>query len=629
MGKIKSLFEEQKADIKDVFLKYISTIIAVFLLCIVVIAEMDSSSNSWDIYEQIIGFFLIYACGSFFIETLFNNNKIIMYVVNVFLSFILTILGFNLDVWVSEAALETYAKFFFLYIMLILGISIYVIIKNSGLSFQRYANTVVLNFLKWGFIFIIFNIGIVIILGIFNSLIFRIDIFEFVTKFELLLAGILYFPYALICVLAKREERSKFYKVVIKYILMPMLIIAMAIIYIYILKMLFTASVPKNEVFGICAGVFCLGFVISTMAYAYIDADGENADVDLNRAEQEMAGYKNSGNSDIGSENEGIGNLGIYDKIIKYFKYGFIPMVLLEIYAVGVRISAYGVTEDRYIGVVFIIAQIIYLLWEPIDKLLSGFKKKDSLPVDSSMAVQNDTVYGQAPVKKNDNAVGYGKGYEKLIFVAILIYIFTIIVPFTSIEYICFASQKKRMENAIEKNDYVTAYSAYSQINYNKYGKKYIDKSYSKEDIEKLHENYNEAKGYGENDYYYYETYINPNYEQSDIEIEGYSRMYTFDSYIYDKVDYKSETLRIEPDTQKAGLEFTVNNLSEIVENALTDYGYYNNNNGRNNYDYSRKPAREYIYGDKKLIITSISFYYYEDGKTINNLSLRGYVLLK
>ncbi|MBQ8913090.1 MAG: DUF4153 domain-containing protein [Lachnospiraceae bacterium] len=603
MGKIKSLFEEQKADIKDVFLKYISTIIAVFLLCIVVIAEIDSSSNSWDIYEQVMGFFLIYACGSFFIETLFNNNKIIMYVVNAFVSLILTIIGFNLDEWISEAALETYAKFFFLYIMLILGISIYVIIKNSGLSFQRYANTVILNFLKWGLIFFIFNAGIVIILGIFNSLIFEIDEFDLITKFELLLAGIMYFPYALICVLAKKEERSKFNKVVVKYILMPMLIIAMAIIYIYILKMLFTLSVPKNEVFGICAGVFCLGFVISTMAYAYIDADGENADADLNRAEQEIAGYKNSGNSDAGSENEGIGNLGIYDKIIKYFKYGFIPMVLLEIYAVGVRISAYGVTEDRYMGVVFIIAQIIYLLWEPIDKLISGFRKKD-------------------------NAVGYGKGYEKLIFVAILIYIFTIIVPFTSIEYICFASQKKRMENAIEKNDYVTAYSAYSQINYNKYGKKYIDKSYSKEDIEKLYENYNEAKGYGENDYYYYETYINPNYEQSDIEIYGYSRMYTFDSYIYDKIDYKSETLRIEPDTQKVSAGFDVK-LNEIVEDALTDYGYNYNSDGRNNYDYSKKPAREYIYGDKKLIITSISFYYYEDGKTINNLSLRGYVLLK
>lgn len=583
MGKIKSLFEEQKADIKDVFLKYISTIIAVFLLCIVVIAEMDSSSNSWDTYEQIIGFFLIYACGSFFIETLFNNNKIIMYVVNAFVSLILTIIGFNLDEWVSEAALETYAKFFFLYIMLILGISIYVIIKNSGLSFQRYANTVILNFLKWGLIFFIFNAGIVIILGIFNSLIFEIDEFDLITKFELLLAGILYFPYALICVLAKKEERSKFNKVVVKYILMPMLIIAMAIIYIYILKMLFTLSVPKNEVFGICAGVFCLGFVISTMAYAYIDADDEK--------------------SDAGSENEGIGNLGIYDKIIKYFKYGFIPMVLLEIYAVGVRIIAYGVTEDRYMGVVFIIAQIIYLLWEPIDKLIAGFRK-------------------------NDNAVGYGKGYEKLIFVAILIYIFTIIVPFTSIEYICYASQKKRMENAIEKNDYVTAYSAYDQIDSNKYGKKYIDKNYSKEDIEELRKNYNEAKDYGDNDYYYYETYISPNYEQSDFEIEGYSRMYTFDSYIYDKVDYKSETLRIEPDTQKVNVGFDVK-LNEIVEDALTDYGYNYNSDDRNNFDYSKKPAREYIYGDKKLIITSISFYYYEDGKTINNLSLRGYVLLK
>ena len=180
----------------------------------------------------------------------------------------------------------------------------------------------------------------------------------------------------------------------------------------------------------------------------------------------------------------------------------------------------------------------------------------------------------------------------------------------------------------LKKNDYVTAYGAYDQIDSNKYGKKYIDKNYSKEDIEELRKNNNETKGYDENDYYYYETYINPNYEQSDFEIEGYSRMYTFDSYIYDKVDYKSETLRIEPDTQKVNAGFDVN-LKEIVEDALTDYGYNSNSDGRNNFDYSNKPAREYIYGDKKLIITKISFYYYEDGNTINNLSLRGYVLLK
>ena len=570
MGKIRLLFEEQKADIKEIFLKYISTIISVFLFCIIMIFEMDDFFDSSDVLEQVIMFFITYACGSFFIETALKNNKIIMYVVDAFVSFILTLFAFNLDEWVSQNALETYEKFYILYILVLLGTALYIIIKKSELSFQRYVNTVVLNFIKWGVIFIVFNIGIVIILGIFNSLIVKIDVFDIMAKFEFLLMGILYFPYALICVLAKKEEKNKFYKVVIKYILMLMLLIAMCIIYLYILKMVFTLSVPKNEVFEICASVFCLGFFVSTMAYAYIDEEDTS---------------------------------GVYDKIIKYLKYGFIPMILLEIYAVGTRIMSYGMTEDRYIGVVFIIAQVIYLLWEPIDKIISGFKKSEG------------------------DETGYGKNYEKLIFVAIIIYIFTMLVPFTNIEYVCFSSQKNRMEHAIEKGDYSTAVSAINKLKYNKYGEKYLDKNYSKNEIENMYSNYNDNKGSDGTDYRYH-TYVSPNYEQSDIEISGYNRMYTFSYNKYDEFDFHNDTLTIDPITQKENLAVKIDNPKQIIENALEDYGY-NENGVMDYYDSSKKEAREYIYGDKKIVITGISFYYYEDGRTINNLSMRGYVLMK
>ena len=68
-----------------------------------------------------------------------------------------------------------------------------------------------------------------------------------------------------------------------------------------------------------------------------------------------------------------------------------------------------------------------------------------------------------------------------------------------------------------------------------------------------------------------------------------------------------------------------IDDISDIIEDALSDDGYYSDDR----YNNSTISAREYIYGDKKLVITDIRFRYYEDGSTIEDLYLRGYVLIK
>ena len=597
MGKLKSLFEEQKNDVKEIFIKYIATIAAVFLFCVVTIINIDVD-RSTEIYEEIMAFFAIFAAGSFFIETVLKKNKLLMYAVDALVAFVLTLMGFNLDEWVSQDALETFEKFFALYIMLLIGTGLYVIIRNSGLSFQRYANTVILNFLRWGFIFIIFNIGMYLILAIFSALIFHIRIYEFFDKLELLLTGLLYFPYALICIVAKKEEKPKFFKVVIKYILMPMLLIAMGIIYIYILKMIFTLNVPNNEVFYICAGVFAFGFYISTMAYAYVD------DVD-----------------------EEIKPLGIYDKIIKYLKYGFIPMVLLEIYAIGVRIAEYGVTEDRYMAVVFIIAQIIYLAWEPIDKLISGFRRSDEKKVSGyydengnyvEIDVNSDDVAANA-----DKKTGFGKNYEKLIFVGILMYTFVVIIPPVNMDYTCYASQKKRFEKAMSEGDYISAKSALNELEYSKYGKRYIDTNYTQEELQELNAKYYDSRQDGYNTVY--GKLVSISYDKDNIDISGYSRMYPLSVYYGTKGDMHDLELDITPDNYHGNEAIVLRDVSVIVNDAITQY-----EDMRDRYDYNTEPAYEYICsGNVKLMLTHVSFDYFEDGKTIDGLSMTGYILVK
>ena len=96
MVKIKELFAKQKFEVKEIFIKYIATIIAVFLFCLVAIYEVDKAGNG-GVVEQLMIFFAIFACGSFFIETIFKNNRIIMYVADTMISLLLTVLVYNLE----------------------------------------------------------------------------------------------------------------------------------------------------------------------------------------------------------------------------------------------------------------------------------------------------------------------------------------------------------------------------------------------------------------------------------------------------------------------------------------------------------------------------------------------------
>ncbi|MBQ8924311.1 MAG: DUF4153 domain-containing protein [Lachnospiraceae bacterium] len=576
MGKIKNLLDEQKNELKDIFVKYIVTIISVFVLCILVIIWDEAGGDFSDAFEQFITFMGIFVCGTFFIETVIKKNKVVMYFIDAFVSLVWTILGYNLHDWIGERASDNFYKFFVLYIMLILGISFYRIIRRSGLSFQKYVTKVIINFVKWGLIFLVIDIGIAVILGIFDSLIFDIDYFDVFFHLQLLMAGLIYFPYALICIMAEEAEKTKFFKVLMKFIAMPILLIAMAIIYLYILKIIFTQNVPKNEVFYICAGVFSLGFVVNTMAYAYID--GVDSSVS----------YENT--------------LSVYDKIIKYLKYGFIPMVLLEIYSIGVRIAQYGVTDSRYMAVVFIIAQIIYLAWEPINKLISGVGRG----------------------KKDAADAGYGKGYEKFIFVAIIIYVIVVMLPVVNFEFVCYNSQKARFEEAMDAGDYKAAKGAYRELEYNYYGKKFIDKNYSKEEIEELNAQYYESTDRDDSSYYY-GKYISYNYDNSNINISGYSRMCAFNVSNYYKLDMYNTDTDIAPENFSYNWinSIELKDISGVVQDAIA------NNEDKNIANYSKLPY-EYLYDSNiKIVITRIKFEYYEDGKTIENLSLEGYILMK
>ena len=65
---------------------------------------------------------------------------------------------------------------------------------------------------------------------------------------------------------------------------------------------------------------------------------------------------------------EAMEDLSDFNKIASKLPFIFMPLMLLQIYAIGIRIMEFGVTPERYLGVLWILLEIIYLLMHQIKK---------------------------------------------------------------------------------------------------------------------------------------------------------------------------------------------------------------------------------------------------------------------
>ncbi len=100
----------------------------------------------------------------------------------------------------------------------------------------------------------------------------------------------------------------------------------MAIIYLYIAKIVLLRDMPQNTIYRILAGIFIVAFPVWNMASNY--------------AKEKK----------------------IIAKITKILPYLYTPFILLEIYSIGTRIHEFGITPMRYISCVFIVFQVIALV---------------------------------------------------------------------------------------------------------------------------------------------------------------------------------------------------------------------------------------------------------------------------
>lgn len=210
-------------------------------------------------------------------------------------------------------------------------VSLYLFIpKNNS---RTYFSLVFKHFLFTAFMTLILMGGICLLIFAVQNLILDTDsykIYECCSFFCAYVFGINTFSYYLF---NRRQDESsgKAFKVITLYILFPVFILLILILYIYLIKALVLLKLPNGQINWFVSFASCFYIVFYFILREYDELP-----------------------------------------VIKFFyKFGaiaFIPLIIIQIYAYFIRVNAYGFTGYRYSSLLFIIFSIITILLTFIKK---------------------------------------------------------------------------------------------------------------------------------------------------------------------------------------------------------------------------------------------------------------------
>ena len=384
-------------------------------------------------------------------------------------------------------------------------IGLFKVIKNSGLELSKYCTRAFKNLFGTGVIYGILVVGFILIMTIAISLLTSGKDYEPVMRAQIAIFGLFLVPATLLSITNTEGESSKFIEAVISFVLLPLTALATIIIYIYMLKILALRQIPQNSIYRIIAGLFVVAFPVWVMTYEYKQ---KNKFVE------------------------------VFSKIMPI---AFIPLIGLQVYSIGARIGENGITPVRYMGVMFIIFEIIAIVLSIVNKR-----------------------------KYLTNA---------LLVAAVLMAISTIL-PVVNMEEISNYNQASRLKNAwregesftsLSSEEKATASSAYRYLLIQENSEKYLPKYLDKEELtKKLIEHYSPYGDEGETYDEKRTTYKRVNYQYPDdgvITVEGYNCIKKFKVYEYDVNEKQLENISID-DTFSINLKYYVLGLIEANKNG-------------------------------------------------------------
>lgn len=328
MGKIKNLFVKVSEKIKETIQKYPITMIIVLILTVISAICLDDFLLEEKTLADILFVGTIWAVGTLFSETVFKEKRIAKYI-SIILTFLIAIFfhvfinkykmlfGFS-----REKTKVIISNIFTAYLISLSLLIIYKLSKDSKLDVKEYLLNVFSESFIVGITYIILNIGIAAVAGIFITLILDGEFYSIIFRLLVLAFGLFYIP-SMISVFSNAEKIkvNTFIEKLLLYVILPLTIISIVIVYIYIAKILILRQIPENVIGRILITIYCVAIPVWAMT------------------------------STIKNEK--------FNKIIEKIPYIYLPLIILEIYSIVIRIYQYGFTPSRYLVVLFIIFQLI------------------------------------------------------------------------------------------------------------------------------------------------------------------------------------------------------------------------------------------------------------------------------
>lgn len=555
--KIKKMWNQISYEIRNVFFKYPFTISIIILLTLLGIIFINKSTGF--IPEYVMPFLGWSGVGIFFSESAFGLKKNIpLKAAGMILSVALSVLlvyqyqkyydndNYSIpnDIWFARLSMA--------YIIVCLVLGIYFCYRRSGYLLPQYGIRIFSNLIKTHIIYSILSIGALGI-GIIIQELFFYDNYDMtiVGRMMILVMGFFYIPSLIYSFSEINIKIDTFSRVIVKYVLFPITMLIFVIIYIYVLKILIMRDIPSNQIFAILTGLFIAAAPTWTM---------------MESLEEENLWYL----------------------VSRKLPLLFIPLIFLQIYSVAVRIRQYGITPDRYLGIMWIILEFIYLI-----------------------------IYFRIH--------RYAGRMFEVIAAAVIV---AFLLPGINMYSISMYSQEKilsqyKKNTVLSEETKKEIYGAYDYIQNIHNGDKYLKNKYTAEEIKEIIGFYSE-----EDDRYYsseikigIESYIN------DLDISKYSNMWIV-QYDMSYDDPVPDLDKLKLTKKESEEEIITVNLEELIGNYV-DYGL--NHIEKDEYyvsidSYYMENNQINLDGNKVLIIRNFEIEYNKETEEVEYLGLTAYL---
>ena len=524
MKRIKRFLKKVVKKYTDFFNKYLVTNVGLSLISLIYIIFGDDNSKLITSFKICL---ICFIAINLLVEASFkkeDKRRSLLYMLSVLLSLIGSFV-FNVE--------NIIVNYLFVGIIISLWLFAFYQITKNKKDVSNYLCKVFFNLFKVELFTMILVVGFGIIYLIVEALIIDGYNVQFYDKIIYFIIGFYNIPFTIMSFDNVKDEIPEIIHSLIRRVLLILLDISFVVIIVYVLKILVTRAVPENQVFLVVFMLFAFMYPMIIM----------------------LGNYKGK----------------IEEFNTRYLSIIFIAPLLLQTYSLLLRISVYGFTTSRYIG-------IFIIVFEAIAIFLYNFKNKKYININT------------------------------LVLIVFTIILF--VMPYANIHEAPICLQIMRLqtiwteednEATIDSNDRQKIKDIYEYLRESDDADKYMPKYLSMEKINKYLMN---TKGNYHGEIAKYYTFKS---SSDTIDVADYSKIERYTYYGRSiKLDNMTITIGEKEIPIKGEINKFINNEDTIYEELIF-----------------KIPTGDAFYVD------TLSFYYDGENDELENITLEGYVLYK